>query len=84
MVHVPHSCVGLEQPYITKTIFSTPDPPVNLTKIAIGNGAMGAEPEYEVVPAVSTCRTSFHVTINQSVCPAQPYRDLPAANRLRR
>lgn len=27
---------------------------MNLTKIAIGNGAMGAEPEYEVIPAVST------------------------------
>lgn len=42
------------QPYITKAIFSTEDPPVNLHKIAIGNGAMGAEPEYEELPTVGT------------------------------
>lgn len=47
-----HQLFLASQPYITKAIFSTPEPPVKLTKIAIGNGAMGAEPEYEVVPAV--------------------------------
>ncbi|KAI0695227.1 alpha/beta-hydrolase [Cytidiella melzeri] len=51
------SYAGTYIPYITKTIFSTPEPPVNLTKIAIGNGAMGAEPEYEVLPAFSLIET---------------------------
>ncbi|KAI0083861.1 Alpha/Beta hydrolase protein [Irpex rosettiformis] len=51
------SYAGTYIPYITKTIFSTPNPPVNLTKIAIGNGAMGAEPEYEVIPALSLIET---------------------------
>lgn len=40
------------QPYIAKAIFSDTNPPVNLSRIAIGNGAMGAEPEYEELPMV--------------------------------
>ena len=40
------------QPYITKAIFSTPDPPVNLRKIAIGDGAMGSFAGYEEISTV--------------------------------
>ena len=42
----------LMQPYISKALFSTPNPPVKLSKIAIGNGAMGAFLEYEELPMV--------------------------------
>ncbi|KAL5537214.1 hypothetical protein ACEPAF_1037 [Sanghuangporus sanghuang] len=51
------SYAGTYIPYITKAIFSTPNPPVNLSKIAIGNGAMGAEPEYEELPMLSVIET---------------------------
>ncbi|EJD07265.1 alpha/beta-hydrolase [Fomitiporia mediterranea MF3/22] len=51
------SYAGTYIPYITKTIFSTPNPPVKLSKIAIGNGAMGAEPEYEELPMLSIIET---------------------------
>ncbi|KAJ7208969.1 alpha/beta-hydrolase [Mycena pura] len=35
------SYAGMYIPYITKTIFSIPHPPVNLKKIAIGDGTLG-------------------------------------------
>lgn len=40
------------KPYITKTIFSTPNPPVKLRKIAIGDGSIGALSVIEELPAV--------------------------------
>ncbi|PAV20228.1 alpha beta-hydrolase [Pyrrhoderma noxium] len=51
------SYAGTYIPYITKAIFSSPNPPVKLSKIAIGNGAMGAEPEYEELPMLSIIET---------------------------
>jgi carboxypeptidase D len=40
------------QPYITKALFSSPEPPVKLSKIVIGNGAIGSFALYEEVSAV--------------------------------
>ncbi|KAI0695231.1 Alpha/Beta hydrolase protein [Cytidiella melzeri] len=51
------SYAGTFIPYITKTIFSTPSPPVNLSKIAIGNGAMGSSAEFEILPTLSLIET---------------------------
>ena len=45
------------QPYITKTYFGWKEPPVNLAKIAIGDGALGNDWEIEVLPTV---RESFN------------------------
>ncbi|PAV20210.1 alpha beta-hydrolase [Pyrrhoderma noxium] len=39
------SYAGTYLPYISKAIFETENPPVNLTKVAIGNGAIGTEAE---------------------------------------
>ncbi|KAK7018469.1 carboxypeptidase [Favolaschia claudopus] len=44
-------------PYITKTIFSTPNPPVNLRKIIIGDGTIGSAAVFEHVPTVTTIET---------------------------
>ncbi|KAJ8085151.1 hypothetical protein PM082_003935 [Marasmius tenuissimus] len=48
------SYAGVFIPYITKAIFSTPNPPVKLSKIAIGDGAMGSFPGYEEISTVTT------------------------------
>lgn len=41
------------QPYITKTYFGMENPPVNLKKIAIGDGSIGSQIEIISMPAVS-------------------------------
>jgi carboxypeptidase D len=41
------------QPYITKTIFSTANPPVTLRKIAVGDGALGSNAVFEQLPTVT-------------------------------
>ena len=41
------------QPYITKHIFQTRNPPVNLRKIAIGDGSLGSQAAVEHLPVVS-------------------------------
>ncbi|KAJ8474878.1 hypothetical protein ONZ45_g15798 [Pleurotus djamor] len=51
------SYAGTYIPYITKTIFSTPNPPVNLRKIAIGDGAIGPIAVYEEMSVVSVIET---------------------------
>ena len=43
---------GYAQPYITKTYFGMTDPPVNLSRIAIGDGAIGSFVEFEIMPTV--------------------------------
>ncbi|KAL0571646.1 hypothetical protein V5O48_010319 [Marasmius crinis-equi] len=43
------SYAGVFIPYIAKAILSTPNPPVKLRKIAIGDGAMGSFPGYEEI-----------------------------------
>jgi carboxypeptidase D len=40
------------KPYISKALFSTPNPPVRLAKIAIGNGALGSFATFLHVPVV--------------------------------
>ncbi|KAK7037692.1 hypothetical protein VNI00_010918, partial [Paramarasmius palmivorus] len=51
------SYAGVFIPYITKAIFSTPNPPVKLAKIAIGDGAMGSFAGYEEISTVNTLQT---------------------------
>ncbi|KAJ7474691.1 alpha/beta-hydrolase [Mycena latifolia] len=51
------SYAGIFIPYITKTIFSTPNPPVNLRKIAIGDGTLGSFPVFEELPTLSIIET---------------------------
>ncbi|KAJ7668903.1 Alpha/Beta hydrolase protein [Mycena rosella] len=43
------SYAGTYIPYITKTIFSTSNPPVNLTKMIVGDGTLGSEATFQVV-----------------------------------
>lgn len=45
------------QPYATKAIFQTPNPPVKLSKIAIGDGVAGSFPMTQDVPVVSVIET---------------------------
>ncbi|KAF8521294.1 alpha/beta-hydrolase [Gautieria morchelliformis] len=51
------SYAGTYIPYITKTYFNTPNPPVHLVKIAIGDGAIGSEPVFEDSPVLSILET---------------------------
>ncbi|KAJ7202078.1 alpha/beta-hydrolase [Mycena pura] len=51
------SYAGTYIPYITKTIFSTPKPPVTLKKISIGDGTMGAPAVFEELPTIITIET---------------------------
>ncbi|KAJ7853808.1 alpha/beta-hydrolase [Mycena olivaceomarginata] len=51
------SYAGTYIPYITKTIFSTANPPVTLRKIAVGDGALGSNAVFEQLPAISTIET---------------------------
>ncbi|KAF8576822.1 alpha/beta-hydrolase [Ramaria rubella] len=48
---------GTYIPYITKTYFSLPKPPVKLVKFAIGDGAIGSEQAFEDLPVVSIMET---------------------------
>ncbi|KAJ6607825.1 alpha beta-hydrolase [Mycena sp. CBHHK59/15] len=51
------SYAGTYIPYITKTIFSTPNPPVNLTKMIVGDGTLGSGATFEQVPTLTTIET---------------------------
>ncbi|KAJ7621016.1 Alpha/Beta hydrolase protein [Roridomyces roridus] len=51
------SYAGTYIPYITKTIFATPNPPVALKKIAVGDGTLGAFPVFEELPTLTTIET---------------------------
>ncbi|KAJ7112959.1 alpha/beta-hydrolase [Mycena epipterygia] len=51
------SYAGTYIPYITKTIFSTPNPPVNLTKMIVGDGTLGSGATFENVPTITTIET---------------------------
>ncbi|KAF5358669.1 hypothetical protein D9758_007755 [Tetrapyrgos nigripes] len=51
------SYAGTFIPYIAKTIFSTPNPPVNLKKIVIGDGTIGGFALYEEISTVNTLET---------------------------
>ncbi|KAJ7479835.1 alpha/beta-hydrolase [Mycena latifolia] len=51
------SYAGTYIPYITKTIFSTPNPPVNLTKIAVGDGTLGSAATFQDVSTMAIIET---------------------------
>ncbi|KAJ7726259.1 alpha/beta-hydrolase [Mycena maculata] len=51
------SYAGTYIPYITKTIFSTPNPPVKLTKIAVGDGTLGSAATFGYLPTITTIET---------------------------
>ncbi|KAF5373507.1 hypothetical protein D9757_010495 [Collybiopsis confluens] len=51
------SYAGTFIPYITKAIFSTPNPPVKLHKISIGDGTIGDFALYEELSTVNTLET---------------------------
>ncbi|KAJ6555139.1 alpha/beta-hydrolase [Mycena vulgaris] len=51
------SYAGTYIPYITKTIFSTPNPPVTLKKIAIGDGTLASPGVFEELPTLTTIET---------------------------
>ncbi|PSR71878.1 hypothetical protein PHLCEN_2v12222 [Hermanssonia centrifuga] len=48
---------GTYIPYITKTYFGLEDPPVKLVKIAIGDGTLGSDWEFEVLPTLTVIET---------------------------
>ncbi|CAL1716103.1 unnamed protein product [Somion occarium] len=51
------SYAGTYIPYITKHLFSTPNPPVKLRKIAIGDGSLGSLATVEELPALNVIET---------------------------
>ncbi|KAH9951151.1 alpha/beta-hydrolase [Amylocystis lapponica] len=51
------SYAGTYIPYITKAYFGLSDPPVNLAKIAIGDGTLGSAETYELLPTPYTLQT---------------------------
>ncbi|KAJ6551857.1 Alpha/Beta hydrolase protein [Mycena capillaripes] len=51
------SYAGTYIPYITKTIFSSPNPPVTLKKISIGDGSLGSIAAFEELPTLTTIET---------------------------
>ncbi|KAI0671913.1 alpha/beta-hydrolase [Trametes maxima] len=51
------SYAGTYIPYITKHIFQTPNPPVKLRKIAIGDGSLGSQATVEHLPVVNVIET---------------------------
>ncbi|KAF7361135.1 Alpha/beta-hydrolase [Mycena sanguinolenta] len=53
----PDGCLTRLQPYITKTIFSTANPPVSLRKIIVGDGTLGDAATFEHVPTLTTIET---------------------------
>ncbi|KAI0083348.1 Alpha/Beta hydrolase protein [Irpex rosettiformis] len=51
------SYAGTYIPYITKTYFGLSNPPVNLTKIAIGDGTLGSGVVFEILPTLTVIET---------------------------
>ncbi|KAJ7698953.1 Alpha/Beta hydrolase protein [Mycena rosella] len=51
------SYAGVYIPYIMKTYFSMAKPPVNITKIAIGDGSIAADVVFELMPSLSVIET---------------------------
>ncbi|KAK7001471.1 Alpha/beta-hydrolase [Favolaschia claudopus] len=51
------SYAGTYIPYITKHIFQTAKPPVNLRKIAIGDGSLGSQATVEHLPVLNVIET---------------------------
>lgn len=51
--------LNLIQPYITKYYLGLTNPPVNMAKIAIGDGTIGSGEVFEELPTVSTFYLHF-------------------------
>ncbi|EKM50681.1 uncharacterized protein PHACADRAFT_264079 [Phanerochaete carnosa HHB-10118-sp] len=51
------SYAGTYIPYITKTYFGMENPPVNLSRIAIGDGTLGSGAEFEELPTLTVIET---------------------------
>ncbi|KAJ6574370.1 Alpha/Beta hydrolase protein [Mycena capillaripes] len=51
------SYAGTYIPYIAKTIFSTPNPPVNLREMIVGDGTLGPVEVYNNLPTVTVIET---------------------------
>ncbi|THH00602.1 hypothetical protein EW026_g1946 [Hermanssonia centrifuga] len=68
------SYAGTYIPYITKTYFGMSDPPVNLTKIAIGDGSIGSGIEFEWLPMLTVIET-YPQLINYDPEVYQMFRD---------
>ncbi|KIK61689.1 hypothetical protein GYMLUDRAFT_260725 [Collybiopsis luxurians FD-317 M1] len=51
------SYAGTYIPYILKAYFESPNPPVKIVKIAIGDGTVGSGPEFQELPAVTVIET---------------------------
>ncbi|KAJ3548231.1 hypothetical protein NM688_g5321 [Phlebia brevispora] len=51
------SYAGRYIPYIAKTLFSMPDPPVKLAKIMVGDPAFGSVDEFKTMPTLSLIET---------------------------
>ncbi|KAJ7787876.1 Alpha/Beta hydrolase protein [Mycena olivaceomarginata] len=51
------SYVGTYQPSITKTIFSTRNPPINLKKMIVRDGTLGSSATFIEVPTLTTIET---------------------------
>lgn len=49
---VTQGLIRNSKPYITKAYFGMEDPPVNLSRIAIGDGTLGSGFEFELLPTV--------------------------------
>ncbi|KAJ7348437.1 Alpha/Beta hydrolase protein [Mycena albidolilacea] len=64
----PEILTTCTQPYITKAIFSTPNPPVRLAKIAIGDGIIGDDTTHRVLPIV--CALLLRSVVSQHICKA--------------
>ncbi|OJT09784.1 Vitellogenic carboxypeptidase [Trametes pubescens] len=51
---------GTYIPYIMKTYFGLTDPPVNIAKFAIGDGTIGSEAVFEILPTASALRANVN------------------------
>ncbi|KAJ4473583.1 alpha beta-hydrolase [Lentinula aciculospora] len=51
------SYAGTYIPYIMKAYFESPNPPVTIVKIAIGDGSVGSGPEFQDLSAVTVIET---------------------------
>ncbi|KAI0338858.1 alpha/beta-hydrolase [Trametopsis cervina] len=51
------SYAGRYIPYISKALLSMPKPPVNLSKLAIGNPGLGSNSEFKTMPTLSLIQT---------------------------
>ncbi|SRR6266550_1289159 len=69
------------QPYILKTYFEMTNPPVKISKIAIGDGTIPDSVVFELVPSV--CRQSILFIFHSPLRQVNRDRNVPPAHRLR-